>query len=260
MATSFIHSFQSEWLKTRRSLASGLVILGSFLIPFIMFIVRIVYSSKLSKDTVKVDFWATIFENCWNSMAIFLLPIGIVLVTSLIAQLEFRNNTWKQLHTTPQYLTTIFFAKLLVILLMLAQLFILFNIGIYLAGVVPHLIFNVSLPQEPFPWNFFLTKNAYFFLDCLPIIALQYLLSLQFKNFLVPLSIGLGFLIACLIATQWHYNYIMPYSYCTLTFMSLGKTNPTLYDGVHIHLWALGYFIVFGIASYVFYLFQKEKG
>ena len=38
----------------------------------------------------------------WEFMGFFLLPIGVILTTSLVTQLEFRSNTWKQLHTTPQ--------------------------------------------------------------------------------------------------------------------------------------------------------------
>ena len=257
---SVIHSFQSEWLKTKRSLAALLVLLGSCLIPFIMLIVRLIYNHKLIKDSIKTDFWETIFENCWNAMAIFLLPIGIILATSLIAQLEFKNNTWKQLHTTPQYLTTIFVAKLAVIVVMMVQFLSLFDVAIYLIGIIPHLILGPTLPQQSFPFYYFLEKTSYFFIDCLPIIALQYLISLQFKNFLVPLSVGLGLQIAALIATEWKYGYTIPYTYCPLNFMALRKGAAPVFDHINIHLWAFGYFILFTIASYLLYIFQKERG
>ncbi len=260
MSTSFIHSFQSEWLKTRHSLAAWLVILGGFFIPAIMLSVRVVYAHTLTEDGLAPRFWEDIFSKCWQMMALLLLPMGIILATTLIAQLEFRNNTWKQLHTTPQYLTTIFLAKLAVVLLMLIQLFLLFNIGIYVAGVVPHLLFNVALPRQAFPFDFFLQKNARFFVDCLPIVALQYLISLQFKNFLVPLSAGIGMMVASLTAVEWQYGYYIPYTYCPLNFFLLRSTETTIDKSVNIHAWAVGYFVLFTIASYILYLNQKEKG
>lgn len=206
------------------------------------------------------QFWEKIFSNCWQLMSLLLLPMGVILATSLITQLEFRNNTWKQLHTTPQHLTIIFATKLAVILIMLLQLFLLFNIGIYLAGVVPHFLFGIAVPQQAFPLDFFLKKNALFFIDCLPIVALQYLISLQFKNFLVPLSVGIGMLIASLMAVEWQHGYIVPYTYCPLNFFSLRNTETSISQNVNIHIWALGYFALFTIISYTLYVMQKEKG
>ncbi|MDZ4682597.1 MAG: ABC transporter permease [Saprospiraceae bacterium] len=260
MTTSFIHSLQSEWLKTRRSLASWLVVLGSFLIPAIILIARLVYSDNLQKDSAAPDFWEKLFSMCWQAMALLLLPMGVILATSLIAQLEFRNNTWKQLHTTPQYLTTIFAAKLAVILAMMLQFLLLFNIGIYLVGVIPNVIFGVAYPAQAFPFAYFLEKNAWFFVDCLPIVALQYLISLHFKNFLVPLGFGLGMLVASLTAVEWEYGYTIPYTYCPLNFFTLRNVGTTLQQGANVHLWAVGYFVLFTIMGYVLYLTKKEKG
>ncbi len=260
MSTAFIHSFQSEWLKTRHSLAAWLVILGAFFIPAIMVSVRIMYAHTLAADSTSPDFWEKIFSNSWQMMALLLLPMGIILATSLITQLEFRNNTWKQLHTTPQYLTTIFVAKLAVILVMLVQLFLLFNIGIYLVGVLPHLLFGVALPRQAFPFDFFLKKNTYFFVDCLPIVALQYLISLQFKSFLVPLSVGIGMLVASLTAVEWQYGYLIPYTYCPLNFFVLRNAEIAVKPSFSIHVWAFGYFVLFTIVGYILYITQKEKG
>jgi lantibiotic transport system permease protein len=94
----------------------------------------------------------------------------------------------------------------------------------------------------------------------LPIIALQYLISLQFKNFLVPLSVGLGLLVAALIATEWKYGYIIPYTYCPLNFMTFRKEAAPVFQSINIHLWAFNYFIFFIIIGYLLYIFQKEKG
>ena len=121
MITSFIYSFQSEWLKTRRSLASFLVIIGGFFIPTLVTISRLLRPVVTERLSALPDFWVRMFNDNWQIMSIFLLPMGVVLATSLITQLEFRNNTWKQTHTTPQYFGLIFTSKLVVILVMLLQ-------------------------------------------------------------------------------------------------------------------------------------------
>lgn len=254
----FIHSLQSEWLKKKGSAAAWLTLIGGVFIPLIVLVARIVNFDTLYAETTSDHLWDMLFHRSWQFMAYFLLPMGVILATSLITQLEFRNNSWKQLHTTPQSYSTIFFSKLTVIVVMMLQFFVLFNIGIYLAGMVPSLIFRgIPFPKQAYPLAAFLRINAWFFVHSLPIIAFQYLVGLQFKNFLVPLGIGIGLFIASIIAVNWQYGYILPYSYCPLYMM--GKQNP-INASVNIHAWAFAYFMVFTILSYTLYLTKKEKG
>src|SRR3954468_24778005 len=130
---TFFHAFQSEWLKTRRSLALWMVLIGAFFTPTIIIIARLVRYTGVPALYSKEDFWDLLWRNSWESMAIFFLPLGAILSTSLIAQIEYKNNTWKQLHTLPLSYTTIFVAKLAVIVSLMAIFFVLFNIGIYLS-------------------------------------------------------------------------------------------------------------------------------
>jgi ABC-type Na+ transport system ATPase subunit NatA len=60
------------------------------------------------------------------------LPMGVVLVTSLIVQLEYRSNAWKQLAAAPVSYPAVYLAKLGVILVLLLEFFVLFNLGIWL--------------------------------------------------------------------------------------------------------------------------------
>jgi lantibiotic transport system permease protein len=256
----FIHSFQSEWLKTKRSLASWLVVLGGFFIPSLMTVGRVIYADNLAKLIPLPNFWNQLLSQSWQFMAILLLPMGVILATSLITQLEFRNNTWKQLHATPQTFNTIFWAKLTVILLMMFLFFLLFNVGMYLSGIVPSVLLpKVDLPMAAFPLRLYAETSGFFFIDCLPIVALQYLVSLQFRNFLVPLGVGIGVLLASMIAVEWRYGYTLPYTYCLYNFFKLrGATMPAT-GHTNIHQWALGYFALVTLASYVLYLLKREK-
>jgi lantibiotic transport system permease protein len=257
----FIDSFQSEWLKKKRSLASWLVIAGAFFTPSIIIVARLKNRAALPALYVSDDFWRKAWNQSWESMAVFLLPIGVILATGLIAQIEYKNNTWKQLHTTPQALTTIFFAKLLVILIMLAQVFVLFNAGVYLAAVIPAMLFeNVPYPAAPIPWQTFGAANVNFFVDCLPIVALQYLLSLQFKNFLVPVGAGFAIWILGIGLLSWEYSYLFPYNHGVINFLTgtgqfAGRKMP-----VNIEFLALAYFAAFTLLSWFLYVTKKEKG
>lgn len=258
MTTAFFRSFQSEWLKKRRTAAAWLVVIGGFFIPAIILAGRLYEFDSLAEKHTDPEAWVAVFQTCWRHMAILLLPFGVILATSLITQLEFRNNTWKQVHTAPQRLAHVFFAKLLVILVMLLQFFVLFNIGIYLVVALPAWVFgSISYPEAKIPFDMVWGWNSKLFLASLPIVGLQYLISLQFRNFLVPIGAGVGLFVASLVALSWKYSYLIPYTYCSIAF--LGNAQQ-MNKGVNIQHWAIGYFVLFTALSFIFYLVKKEKG
>lgn len=258
----FINSLQSEWLKKRRSLAAWLVIVGGFFTPSIILMARIKNAQKFSAVYRAEDFWIKLWNQSWESMAAFLLPIGIILAVGLITQIEYKNNTWKQLHTTPQRFSTIFFAKFVVILIMLAQALVLFNIGIYLSAVIPAALFsNLPYPVAPIPYVSFLSANINFFLDSLPILALQYLISLQFKNFLVPIGAGFVIWFLGIGMLSWEYSYLFPYVHSTIDFLiGSGQFGNRKIPPINIQLLAVIYFVIITTVSYVLYVTKKEKG
>lgn len=248
---NFIYSVQSEWIKTKRSSASWLCIIGGFFIPVIYFI-KFCYDGN-SINSYKVDIWKMLFNQMWQNMATFLLPMGVILASSLITQLEYKNNTWKQVHASPQSFTTIFFSKFTVIGLMTLKFFLFFNIGILVAGILPSLLFDHKLPIQGIPITYFLRANLNYFITCLPILAIQYLISLKFNNFLIAVGIGLLGLIGSLIAMPWKYVYLIPYSYSPMTVFPGKKDFP-------IYTYAFVYFAIIMIISYILYVSKKEKG
>ena len=251
----FINSLRSEWLKKRRTAASLLTVIGGLLIPLIVLIARLDDAGALAAANRQPRLWENLYSRNWQLMGLLLLPMGVVLATSLITQIEYRNNTWKQLCTTPQSLTTIFLAKFSVILVMLVEFFLLFTFGIWLTGVLPALFLrNVPFPVEPLPVKAFFNGSVRFFLDILPVVTLQYLLSLRFKNFLIPLGAGLGLYVASMIAVHWRHGYWIPYTYSAYNFM--GQAPATF----HTHYWAAGYSVVFIGLAYILYITRKEKG
>ena len=260
MVIPLIHSFQSEWLKTKRSLSFWIVIVGGFFTPSIVTVARIIQYKTLPALYSSDDFWRLLWQNSWESMAIFLLPLSVILTTSLITQIEYKNNTWKQLHTLPLTFTVIFFSKLAVILVLMFCFFALFNIGIYLSALIPSLVVSgVPYPSAPIPYAYFLDQNIKYFIDCLPIVALQYLISLKYKNFLVPVGIGFILWVGALASLTWQYGYVIPYTYCMYTYLDSGIESKAIIPDVNVHLFAGGYFIAITIISYLIYIYRTEK-
>jgi hypothetical protein len=258
MMIIFLHSFQSEWLKRKRSLASWLMIAGGFFVPIMMLIYRLHYIQISGAENSSPLVWEIVYGHYWPVMSALVIPSVVIMATSLVTGLEFKNNSWKLVHTLPQSLTTVYFSKLSVILLMIFQFFLFFNIGVVLTVLIPALFSGkVSFPAEAFPFLHILKVNCKYFIDCLPIIALQYLIGLQFRNLIVSISAGLGIFIASVMGLSWKYGYILPYIYCALFRDAAHHPNESQ---TYIHLWAIGYFIFFLVAGYLLYVTKKEKG
>lgn len=261
MTADFLNSFQSEWLKTKRSPAFWMIVVGGFFTPAVIIVARLVRYTRLPEIYSAENFWDLLWKNSWETMAIFFLPLGAILSTSLIAQLEYRNNTWKQLHALPLSYTTIFFSKLAVILALMLQFFLLFNTGIYLSAVVPYLLVSgTPYPAQDLPYDRFLNENLLFFVDTLPIVALQYLLSLRFKNFLVPVGLGFLFWVGALASLSWQFGYLIPYTYPMFNYLKDVERSRAITPVVNVHFLAAGYFIAITAVSYFLYLSKKEKG
>jgi hypothetical protein len=119
--------------------------------------------------------------------------------------------------------------------------------------LIPSLVYDHQFPRDGIPAMFFLKGNIKFFITCLPVLALQYLISLKFKNFLVPVGIGFLGLIGTLIGNSWKYIYLSPFSYNMMQGMHMKKDY-------NIYAYSIIYFALLMVVSYILYLNKKEKG
>ena len=90
--------------------------------------------------------------------------------------------------------------------------------------------------------------------------AIQYALSLRFKNFLAPVGIGLALLVGALIAfgIGWKHIYKLPFAHPILTYTSMGKPNRPLLENHELN--SIAYCIGFLILGFIDMKFKKEKG
>lgn len=250
-------SLQAEWMKTKRSAAWWLVITGGLLIPVILLIGRFYNHELIPAENAAPIVWTKFYSRAWTYMGNLLLPMGVILVTSLVAQVEVRNNTWKQLHSAPLPYGIIFISKLTVIFSLLLLGFVLFNLATFGMITLPAVFYqDVFFPTVPFPFKGILLGNAKFLLDMLPIVAIQFLLSLQFRNFLIPIGAGFGLYVASMIGMNWKYGYILPYIYSSYEFSGKSTIGETQ---LNFHWLPAIYCLVFTGISYIIYLTKADK-
>ncbi|MFY0533448.1 ABC transporter permease [Nannocystis pusilla] len=102
MNSRFVDAFRCEWLKKRRSLGAWLVVVGAFFTPGIVTLARLIRREHLPTLYAAPEFWTSLWRSSWESMAVFFVPMAAILTTSLVVQIEVRNNAWKQVHALPR--------------------------------------------------------------------------------------------------------------------------------------------------------------
>lgn len=255
----FFHALSSEWLKQRRSLATPLVLGSAVFIPAIIFLSRFRHIDALPALYRAPRFWEGLWRQSWEAMALMILPMAIMLLASLLAQVEYRNNAWKQVHAAPLPLAIVFAAKLTVLLTLVAALIAAFNAAIYLAGALPAVIFSSVPMPAGLNVRFFAGRDIRFFLDVLPIAALQFALAILLRSFLAPLGIGMALWILSVGTVSWRYSWIVPYSAATLDYLKVEYQRPVPLP-VSPSLIAAGYFFVFTVVGFVLYVRKRERG
>jgi hypothetical protein len=256
---SILISTQAELLKTKRTASFWFSVVGAAFIPTILLIALV--TDDHAVKNLAADPWGKFFGMGWQILSVFLLPLYIILVTTLITQIEFRNNTWKQVFSSPQTLGNIYFSKFLTIHLIIIFCFVLFNLLMFLVALLSTL-FNPQFTflERPVDWQLLVKLNGRIYLSILGISAIQYWLSLRFKNFIVPVGIGLALLISSTVALNLHWKHIAKHPYASpgMTYDAVQKPGGLLLEN---HEWnALGYFAVFIVIGLVDMRMRKEKG
>ncbi|RYZ59133.1 MAG: hypothetical protein EOO14_08790 [Chitinophagaceae bacterium] len=256
---SLLISTQAELLKTKRTASFWFSVIGAAFIPTILFIA--LFTDGNAGKSLAADPWKKFFGMGWQILSVFLLPMYIILVTTLITQIEFKNNTWKQVFSSPQSLGTIYFSKAITIHLMILFCFLLFNFLMFFSAVLSAIINpQLTFLERPVDWAQLLQLNARIYLSLLGIAAIQYWLSLRFKNFIVPVGIGLALLISGIISLNLNWKHIAkhPYAFPAQTFDAIQKAGRPVVEN---HEWnSLGYFAVFVLIGLLDMRLRKEKG
>lgn len=259
--STFATVFRCECAKTRRTLAIWLTVVGALFTPAVVTAARLIDRSHLAVLYATDTFWRDLWTSSWESMAVFLLPMAAILTTSLVVQIEYRNNAWKQVHALPLRSTTLFFAKLAVVLVLVALMLVLFGVAIWLSAVAPWLaVRGVPYPAAPLPVAEFARDMLGYFVDCLPIVVAQYALSLAFPNFLV--AIGFGFLawVAALAALPSGFGHWIPYSYTLFDYLQKRPATHLRVPPIDVHVLACGFALAIMATGYVFFVARSRKG
>lgn len=216
--TSFIINTKAELWKCRKTAAYWLTLLASVFVPIVSCLM-LVFESEHFINKFRPDVWRSYVNMNWEPAAAFFLPMYVILVTSLVVQIEFRNNTWKQVYASPRSYADIFFSKFVVIHLLILASLIVFNLFLLLTGYIANMVVSgFTFFDSPIPWKEMLTISGKMYVSILAVTAIQYWISLRLKNFIAPIGIGLALMVTGLMIIQWGKIIYYPYAYTALTY------------------------------------------
>jgi len=257
---SFIISTQVELLKTRRTASTWLIVMAAAFIPAVYLLLFSLNPKEAIQDMGSQP-WAVYLMRSWQILCDFILPIFIILLSTLVTQIEFKNNTWKQVFATPQSFGNIFFSKFLTIHIMIFTCLVLFNTLVLIVGIIADLANPVfGFLKHKIDWERILKMNVKIYISILGISAIQYWLSLRFKNFVISTGIGLALVIGGVIAwaLQWTHVYKYPYAFAILSFESTQKPGRPFLENHELN--SICYFVYFTFLGFLEMKMRKDKG
>ena len=240
-------SLRSELLKTKRTASIYLCLIAAGIIPVTFFLEHSM--GNLSPETLQNPWPAFFMQGIWV-ICFGILPMYVILAATLLPQLEYRNNTWKQVLVSPQSKAILFISKFIVIHLYILMLLSTFIILMLSAGGLGQLIRpDVVLFSDKSNWSKFFNTAINTYIAILGISAFQFWLGIRFKNFVAPIGIGFALWMLTLLLLfdfKWEHADKIPYSYPILNVFPVIKTNTTF-----VHWSSFGYALIFLVLGFL---------
>jgi hypothetical protein len=176
--------------------------------------------------------WNSFFYEGRQGLNFAFLPLYIILVSTLLLQIEYKERTWKQVLTSPQKLINIFLAKFVLLHLLIILFIISYDVWLAITGAAVEILYP-DLFTGGFDFLKLLITNAQTYLLILGISAVQFWLALRFKNFIAPVAIGFMLWVMAptmLFEMNWQFADKYPYSYSLMSVLPKYKANVVTYQ------------------------------
>jgi ABC-2 type transport system permease protein len=234
-------SIRVELIKLKRSKIMIVALSGPALVALLFF--------SLQASGANLRAWPFYFFAGFTAWATFMLPLTATIIATLVAQLEHGPKTWAHLLALPVPKWRLFAAKAVVALGLIAAMSLLTGLllafGGWLAGELNPA--NKLIDPAPFAslaetmlsdddqmfgdmdvallvkhWRLAVAERlAFIYLSSFLLIAVQLWAAFRFRNFLIPMAIGVGggFVAIFAQASQYgiYFPWLMPFN--TLGFM-----------------------------------------
>jgi hypothetical protein len=244
---SLLISLRSELLKTQK--ASLYLTLIAAAVGPVMYLLNVLLDDD-EIDPSQKDPLNAIFKILSDMNGVALFPLFVILICTLLPQIEYRNNTWKQVFVSPQTKLNVFLAKFI----NLQLLMLLFLIATHLFMLLSIAAINIIKPglnlfTYPVDISALLVNAANAYMLVLGLCALQFWMGLRFRNFIIPIGIGFAFwLMGTIMAVQYKSDLVFyfPYSFQAFPVSTKLKAQVTT-----VAFTSLGYAVLFLVVAFL---------
>jgi len=239
-------SFRSELLKTRKA-SLYLTLIGAAAGP-VMYLLNVLIDEN-EIDASEKDPLNALFKILSDMNGTALFPLFVILICTLLPQIEYRNNTWKQVFASPQTKVNVFLVKFMNVHLLMLVFLIATHLFMFLTIVGINFIKpTLNLFEHPLNGSTVLVNAANAYILLLAVCAIQFCMGLRFRNFIVPIGIGFAlWLTGTIMAVQYKSNlvYYFPYSFQAFPVSTKLKSQLT-----QVAWTSLGYALLFLIVGF----------
>ena len=249
----YLRLIKSELIKLQKTAVIWLTIGLAIFVPLIKFI-AFCYKWKYMIPKKGENPWDSFVNNNWQVTDMLLLPFFIILIVNLIVQIEHKSIAWKQLFVQPIKRIDIYLTKLIVLLFVIVSFLAIsfisaLGLGVLLGILRPQLGLMSFSPD----YADLLLMGIKSFCSVLGIIGFQYLISLRFKNFAIPLGFGICGVISAQFLWMWEKSIYFFYTSPVLTaYAYKGNLHPDKIGFLALHeLYSIIFFISCLVAGYM---------
>jgi hypothetical protein len=253
----FIISLRSEFLKVKRTSLIYLTILAAAFVPIVMLLENL--DGTPNGDLVRVDPFKAYYAEGWMFIAFLILPIFIVLISTLLLQIEHRNNTWKQVLASPQQYHTILLSKFIVLQTFIILMLITHNVLMVAAALPIEFMYpDFRIFTYLNSWDTLLLVNARTYFAALGISGLQFWLALRYRNFIASLGIGI---LLCIMSPLLVFeldveSLLDKFPFALSILVNIKKFNA---NSAGMQWLSVGYMVVFLAIAFVEFSWKKVK-
>ncbi len=251
---SLLLSLRSELLKNKRTSSFYLTLVAALFGPFLSML-DLVFDG-VEKDH-RTDILNELFTTKYMMTGAVVFPIYIILLCALLPQTEYRNNTWKQVLSSPQQRLHMFLAKFINIQGLILLFFLANQLGMLANAVI--LFFrdpSLDIFNQPLAWSAIVATLGNSYIALLAMCALQFWMGIRFKNVIIPIATGIAcWFIGTLLVLQIKSaaGTLFPYSfhmYASFPQFELKDMSTLLFT-------SLAFMMVFLVAGYLD--FKKKR-
>jgi hypothetical protein len=248
---TFTASLRSEFLKIKRTSVIYLIVIAAFIIPLVQ-----LFDSGPPDPVNPEDGWADFYREGFMVFVFVFLPLFFVLTSTLLMQIEIRNNAWKQVLASPQSFFHILLAKFAVVQALAVAFLLIYNVYIMMIAGVVDILFGSDLLAYVGRWPELLKLNLLAYGSTIGISSLCFWLALRSKNFIVPIAIGFMLWLICLAALEVKWPHIDKYVFA-IPFTIVAKK----YEQEHLfhQLLSIGYGVFFFGIAYLEFVLRRVR-